>query len=236
MAEVGNEVQHRLREELLKQFQGVAAELEPQRWLEYGLSFGVKPKDFLSVFKKLKDDDKFRFNMLIDITAVDWLDKREPRFEVVYQLLSLTHLHRLQIKVPVGEENPEIDSLRPLYSAANFLEREVFDMYGIRFRGHGDLRRILMYDEFVGHPLRKDYPLRGKQPRVPLRIPELRNTSQDMYKDELVALPKGTLTARGGAATAPSTVTQANQETDRHNIGPSGIGTGTIGVGDAPKG
>ena len=193
MAEVGNEVQHRLREEILSQFKGVVTELEPHRWVEYGLTFGVAPKDALGLFKTLKDDDRFRFNMLVDVTAVDWLDRREPRFEVVYQLMSLTHLTRVQIKIQIDEDNPEVDSLRPLYPAANFLEREVFDMYGIRFRGHGDLRRILMYDEFVGHPLRKDYPLRGKQPRVPLRIPELRNTSQDMYKDELVALPKGRL-------------------------------------------
>lgn len=205
MAEVANEVQHRLREAVLSQFAGVATEVEPHRWVEYGLTISVKPKDALAVFKKLKDGDQFKMNMLIDVTAVDWMDQREERFEVVYQLLSLTHLHRLQVKVPVGEDTPEVESLRPLYAAANFLEREVFDMYGIRFRGHGDLRRILLYDEFVGHPLRKDYPLRGKQPRVPLRIPELRNTSQDMYKDELVSLPRGVKTARGGAAKAPVT-------------------------------
>jgi NADH-quinone oxidoreductase subunit C len=205
MAEVANEVQHRLREAVLSQFSGIVTELEPHKWLEYGLTVAVSPKDSLSFFKKLKDSDPFRMNMLLDVTAVDWLDRREPRFDVVYQLLSLTHLHRLQVKVPIDEDSAEVDSLRPLYSSANFLEREVFDMYGIRFRGHGDLRRILLYDEFVGHPLRKDYPLRGKQPRVPLRIPELRNTSQDMYKEELVSLPKGVRSARGGGAKIPPT-------------------------------
>jgi NADH-quinone oxidoreductase subunit C len=161
----------------------------PNHGWEFGLTIGVKPADASAVFRKLKDDPQFSFNMLIDVTAVDWLDRREPRFDVVYQLLSLPHLHRLCVKIQVGEESPEVDSVVALWPAANFMEREVWDMYGITFRGHGDLRRILMYDEFVGHPLRKDYPIRGKQPRVPLRIPELRNTSDDMYREELVALP-----------------------------------------------
>ena len=127
--------------------------------------------------------------MLIDITAVDYLDSREPRFDVVYQLLSLTHHHRLCLKISADEAKPEVESIRSLWEGANFLEREVWDMYGITFRGHGDLRRILMYDEFVGHPLRKDYPLRAKQPRVQMRIPELRNTSPDMEREVLVSLP-----------------------------------------------
>ena len=185
--------QQRLQAALQSVFGSGITELEPHRWTEFGLTIGVSAGRVRATFQKLKDDPAFLFNMLIDITAVDWLDSREMRFEVVYQLLSLTHNTRLSVKVQIPEDEPEVDSLRPLYPAANFLEREVWDMYGIKFRGHGDLRRILMYDEFVGFPLRKDYPLRGKQPRVPLRFPELRNESQNMYKDELVALPK-----RGG--------------------------------------
>ncbi len=163
--------------------------LPPHAWSEYGLTYGVKAEDSLAVFRALRDEQPFLFNMLIDVTCVDWLDRREPRFDLVYQLLSLTHHHRLTVKIHVPEDASEVDSVRSLWPAANFLEREVWDMYGIRFRNHGDLRRILMYDEFTGHPLRKDYPLRGKQPRVPLRIPELRNTSADMFRDELVSLP-----------------------------------------------
>jgi NADH-quinone oxidoreductase subunit C len=161
----------------------------PKHAWEYGTTVGLKREHATEVFSRLKEQPQFQFNMLIDITAVDWLDRREPRFDVVYQLLSLSHLHRLCVKIAVDEDKPEVDSVRPLWPAANFLEREVWDMYGISFAGHGDLRRILLYDEFVGHPLRKDYPLRGKQPRVKLRVPELRNTSYDMRREQLVALP-----------------------------------------------
>ncbi len=156
---------------------------------EYGLTFGVKREDAKEVFKTISEDPAFAFDMLIDVTAVDWLDSREPRFDVVYQLLSIKKQHRLSLKIKVEEDNPEVDSVKDIWHAANFLEREVWDMYGIKFSGHDDLRRILMYDEFVGHPLRKDYPITAKQPRIPLRVPELRNTSQDMRKDGLVQLP-----------------------------------------------
>jgi NADH-quinone oxidoreductase subunit C len=178
-----------LNEALMREFPNELFALPPHSWKEYGLTFGLKQKDALKVFRKLCDDNRFLFNMLIDITCVDWLDRREPRFDIVYQLLSLSFYHRLCIKIHVDEDNPEVDSVRTIWQAANFLEREVWDMYGIKFNGHGDLRRILMYDEFVGHPLRKDYPLRGKQPRIPLRVPELRNTSGDMFREELVSLP-----------------------------------------------
>ncbi len=182
------EVQTRLRSEMQAAFGDKLQPLPNHCW-EYGLTFGIRREDALEIFRRLRDEEKFKFNMLIDVTAVDWMDRREPRFDVVYHLLSLPHLHRLCLKIGVTEEKAEVDSIRPVWEGANFMEREVWDMYGITFKGHGDLRRVLLYDEFVGHPLRKDYPLRGKQPRVPLRIPELRNTSDDMYREELVALP-----------------------------------------------
>lgn len=187
------EVQKKLESLLDSKFSGTIHKLPPHAW-EFGTTVGVVPEKAMEFFKALKSDEQLAFNMLIDVTAVDWLERREPRFEVVYQLLSLTHLHRLCVKVAVSEEKPEVDSIRPLWDAAYFLEREVFDMYGIKFKGHGDLRRTLLYDEFVGHPLRKDYPIRGKQPRIELRIPELRNTADDLQRGELVALP----TRRGG--------------------------------------
>ncbi len=143
----------------------------------------------VAVFERLKSEDAFLFNMLIGLTCVDWMDKKEPRFEVIYHLLSLTHNSRLCIRVAADEDDPKVDSLRSLWPAANFLEREVWDMYGVEFENHGDLRRILMYDEFVGHPLRKDYPKHAKQPRIELRVPELRNTSADMQREQLVSLP-----------------------------------------------
>jgi NADH-quinone oxidoreductase subunit C len=140
------------------------------------------------VLKKCKEAPALAFEMLVDITAVDWLDSRETRFEVVYQLLSITKKHRVTIKVPVSEDRPEVPSATSLWNGANFLEREVWDMFGIRFVGHPDLRRILMYDEFVGHPLRKDYPVQGKQPRVQLRHPEVENTARKMVRADLVTI------------------------------------------------
>jgi NADH-quinone oxidoreductase subunit C len=88
------------------------------------------------------------------------------RFVVVYHLFSLTLKHRLRVEVPVEEDDAEVDSLTALWAGADWLEREVWDMFGIRFRGHQNLKRILMYDEFVGHPLRKDYPVNKRQPLI----------------------------------------------------------------------
>jgi len=119
--------------------------------------------------KTLRDDPELSMTMLVDVTAVDYLG-REPRFEVVYHLRSFKTGARLRVKAPVAEQedgsNPSIDTVAPLWATANWMEREVWDLYGIKFRGHPDLRRILMYEEFVGHPLRKDYPKEKRQPLV----------------------------------------------------------------------
>jgi NADH-quinone oxidoreductase subunit C len=120
-------------------------------------------------FRFLKENFQLAFDFLSDITAVDYWQKREPRFEVVYQITSLKNRRRLRVRVPVPESDPAVESLTPLWRGANFLEREVWDLFGIRFTGHPDLRRILLYDEFQGHPLRKDYPVNLCQPRVPER-------------------------------------------------------------------
>ena len=97
------------------------------------------------------------FEMCSDITVVDYLGIRRVRFEVVVNLLSLQHNRRLRVRVPVPESEPEVPSLVPVYPGANFLEREAYDMFGIRFAGHPDLTRILMPDDWVGHPLRRDF-------------------------------------------------------------------------------
>lgn len=124
----------------------------------------------LEVFRFLKEDAALSFEMLMDLTAVDYLKmKRSPRFEVVYHLYSLTHNHRVRIKIRVPEDNPEVDSLVEYWSIANWFEREAWDMFGIRFNGHPDPRRLLMYDDFRGHPLRKDYPKNRRQPLVAAR-------------------------------------------------------------------
>lgn len=123
-----------------------------------------------AALQTLREHPELCFDMLSDLTAVDYLG-RVPRFEVIYQLYSVTHNHRLRVKVPVTEEDPVVPSATAVWKAANWAEREVWDMFGIRFTGHPDLRRILMYPEFVGHPLRKDYPVDRRQPLVPERDP-----------------------------------------------------------------
>jgi NADH-quinone oxidoreductase subunit C len=142
----------------------------------------------LPIMTLLKSDTEFDFNMLVDVTAIDWLDKRRDRFEVVYHLLSITNRYRLRVRAWVPEATPEVDSITSLWNGANFMERETWDMYGVRFKGHPDLRRLLMYDEFQGHPLRKDYDVQHKQPRIPLRFPEVRNTAVDMNRPALVQI------------------------------------------------
>jgi NADH-quinone oxidoreductase subunit C len=111
----------------------------------------------------LRDDPECEFEMLTDLTAVDYLGE-EPRFEVVYHLYSVARNHRVRVKARVPEDAPTIASAVPLYASANWMEREVYDLYGIHFDGHPDLRRILLYEEFEGHPLRKDYPKEKRQP------------------------------------------------------------------------
>ena len=109
--------------------------------------------------------------MLLDLTCVDFMGD-EMRFEMVYHLFSITNNNRLRIKIRLPEKDPAIDSLTPLWKNANWLEREVYDMFGIHFTGHPYLKRLFMYDGFEGHPLRKDYPLRKRQPIIPMRRKE----------------------------------------------------------------
>lgn len=122
------------------------------------------------VLRVCRDDPALRFDLLMDLTAVDYLTYpgREDgtRFEVVYHLYSIPENHRLRLKVPVDEDDPVVPSAVPLWPIANWLEREVWDMFGIRFDGHPDLRRLLLYEEFEGHPLRKDYPVNRRQPLI----------------------------------------------------------------------
>jgi len=117
--------------------------------------------------KFLKEDPELDFNVLIDLTAVDCLNLDRPhRFEVVYHFYSIAKKHRARLKVPLTEEDPSVDTLTGLWPGANWFEREVWDMFGVKFNGHPNLQRILMYDEFQGHALRKDYPVRKRQPLV----------------------------------------------------------------------
>ncbi len=108
----------------------------------------------------LRDDPELRFNFLADVTCVDWYPS-EPRFEVVYHLLSMTRKERVRLKVRLESTALSVESLTSLWPAANFFEREVFDLFGIHFEGHPYLRRIMMPEDWQGHPLRKDYPVEG---------------------------------------------------------------------------
>jgi NADH-quinone oxidoreductase subunit C len=130
----------------------------------------VPRAELVRTLERLRDDPTTAFEMLSDVTAVDYRG-RTPRFEVVYQLNSLSLRHRLRVKVGLDEHDPVVPTAGAVWKSALWAEREVFDLFGIRFEGHPDLRRILMYPEFEGHPLRKDYPLDRRQPLVPERDP-----------------------------------------------------------------
>lgn len=136
----------------------------------------VKREALPDIFRFLKFDPELAFGMLVDVTAVDCLNmKNRPlglpegyRFFVVYHMRSLSLRQRIRVKVPLSADDPTIPTAYGVWKGANWPEREAFDMFGIIFTGHPDLRRILLYEEFKGHPLRKDYPLRGYQPRMPM--------------------------------------------------------------------
>ncbi len=146
-------------------------------WQEIEEKFNVKKVEsvdgiptYYAPLSQIHDIGKFLkqyCEILLDITAVDYLGKKEKRFEMVYHFLSLKEKVRIRVKVEVGEDE-EVPTFCDLWNNANWLEREVYDMFGIKFRGHPDLRRILLYPEFKGHPLRKDYPLKKSQPRIEL--------------------------------------------------------------------
>jgi NADH-quinone oxidoreductase subunit C len=125
----------------------------------------VKKEDILEICTFLRDDEGLLYNFMMDLTAVDYLGN-EPRFEVVYHLYSLKYNRRVRIKARVSESDCSIDSIVAVWISADWFEREVFDLYGITFKGHPDLRRILLYEGFEGHPLRKDYPIKKRQPLI----------------------------------------------------------------------
>ena len=126
----------------------------------------IAPGEILATARRLKDEEGY--DLLLDVTAVDW-PAGKPRFEVVYHFYSTRHFTRVRVKTRVEEAQPAVDSLTALYGSALFMERECHDMYGIAFRGHPDLRPILLYEGFQGHPLRKDYPIGRELPLVKYR-------------------------------------------------------------------
>jgi len=128
------------------------------------LVFTLSPAELLPTARRLRTE--FDFDVFLDVTAVDWLGQT-PRFEVVHHFYSTHHKVRVRLKTRVSEAEPVVDSLTALYGSAAIMERECHDMYGIRFHGNADLRPILLYEGFKGHPLRKGYPKQQEQPLVP---------------------------------------------------------------------
>ena len=139
------------------------------------LNVVVKPGDIPEICRFLKTEPELKFNFLSCITAADYLGKRDLRFEVVYVLFSIPNHTRIIVKTRVND-GQEIQTLTSLWDTANWQEREVYDMFGIRFTNHPDLRRILTWEDFPAHPLRKDYPLRGRGERETYRVVERDST------------------------------------------------------------
>jgi NADH-quinone oxidoreductase subunit C len=130
------------------------------------LTLELRPADLSAVCLRLRDDPQFAFEQLIDLCGVDYLEYREgsgegPRFAAVYHLLSISRNQRLRLRVFLDNEMPMVDSVVGIWAAADWYEREAFDLFGIIFEGHPDLRRILTDYGFIGHPFRKDFPLIG---------------------------------------------------------------------------
>lgn len=123
----------------------------------------VKREDIVDMCKFLREEDDLDYDLMRDLTCVDYI-REKPRFEVVYHLYSIYHGHEVRLKVRLEEQDPTVDSVTDVWRGANWYEREAYDLYGVRFNNHPDLRRILLYPEFVGHPLRKDYPIDREQP------------------------------------------------------------------------
>jgi NADH-quinone oxidoreductase subunit C len=161
----------------------------------------VRTDAIVEVCRALRDDSSLQYNFLSTITAVDWLE-REPRYDVVYHLMSLSSGAVLRLKIQVGDDEqpePEAPSVTSIWPAANWYEREVFDLFGIRFAGHPDLRRIEMPDDWVGHPLRKDYPLTG------IQLPEPHWGGQVQFTEPLPAeIGRQTLRESGRAGDVAS--------------------------------
>jgi NADH-quinone oxidoreductase subunit C len=124
----------------------------------------IKRDMIFNVCKYLHDDATLSLNHLNDLCGVDYLNKKEVRFEVVYNLYSIRYHHKIRLRAEVPENDPTIQSVTPIWAGADWHERECFDMFGITFNGHPDMRRILMPEDWEGYPLRKDYPLKGPDP------------------------------------------------------------------------
>ncbi|MET0411656.1 MAG: NADH-quinone oxidoreductase subunit C [Polyangiaceae bacterium] len=176
----------------------------------------LEPGSWHEVCAFLRSSPQADMNMLSDLTAVDYPD-RDPRFEVVAHLYSLSRGHRIRLKARVGDrqgEDASIESLTDLWGSANWLERECFDMFGIRFVNHPDLRRILLYPEFIGHPLRRDYPAERIQPLVPYRDGPQYDKVAPFRRDEGMPFGRQTHIVTLGGSEDPELFPESSTEPD----------------------
>jgi len=161
------------KETILKVVNEVTQNVETYEFRDQ-LSLIISKNDLVAVVKELKENELTKFNQLVDVTAVDWL-RPKNRFDVVYFLYSIEFKTRVRLKVPIDEADIHCPSVVSVFESANWYERETYDMYGIMFDGHPDLRRFYMPEDFVDpdtheplHPLRKDFPLMGIPDTLPL--------------------------------------------------------------------
>jgi NADH-quinone oxidoreductase subunit C len=154
--EIADKLKERFPEEVvdIKEFRGQ-------------VSVTMKKGRIFEICKYLHDEPELSFDYLADLCGADYLGKKEKRFEVVYHLYSIKHRRGIRLKAEVGEDDLTIDSVVPIWAGVNWHERECYDMYGIVFKGHPDHRRILMPEDWEGHPLRKDYPVQGPDKEWP---------------------------------------------------------------------
>ncbi len=148
------------RPELARLLASVPSAVQAAKLDRDELSIDIQPGAIRDACALLRDDAELKYNFLSDLTCVDWYPS-EPRFEVVYHLLSILRRARLRLKVRLGGDDPRLHSVTSVWPSANFFEREVFDLFGIHFEDHPYLRRLLMPENWEGHPLRKDYPVEG---------------------------------------------------------------------------
>lgn len=130
-------------------------------------SVTIRKDNLIPLMRFLHEEPGLYFNYLQDICGVDYLGQDRPRFDVVYQLYSIQYRHMIRLKAQVPENDCSIQSVTPIWTGADWHEREVYDMFGIIFEGHPDLRRILMPEDWEGFPLRKDYPVKGPEKEWP---------------------------------------------------------------------
>lgn len=145
--------------------------LQESDLMKYPPTLVARPEQIVEISQVLRDE--FGFNFLCELTAVDYWPEEEPRFNMIYGYYSHANNSRMAIRVPLNGDNPSIHTIEGVYPGANWHEREVWDMFGITFEGHSDLRRILNPSDWEGHPLRKDYPLGYEEPQFTFNFDEI---------------------------------------------------------------